>query len=219
MRAVTVAETFVDIWNPADVPHIEISGPSGSGTRAAAQKIATHAITTWGAEVRLIVGHPGTAALFESPVVAWHPEDALELIESMLRDLNRRLAQLEEEQHTGEQPPAVHPIVLVVDEYSTLIQRPSPNPTVRTRIREYLGDILALGRNVGIHVIVTGAAPSFAHIGQRDGIGQVVLGPMSSVPVAQLSAGLYQVAELPIRPIGSGWYFRTGDHRPQPVGF
>ena len=37
---------------------------------------------------------------------------------------------------------------------------------------------------------------------------------MSSVTMARLTAGLYRVTELPIRPIGD---FRPGDHQPLPV--
>lgn len=212
---VSVSESFVDVWDPSEVPHLEITGQHGSGKSEAVQRIAAQAMGD-GAEVRLILD---VALAPTSLWVATSPEEALGAIESTLRDLNWRLAELEEERLTGAKAPAVQPVVLLVDGFTALMERPTSNPTVPARIREYLGDLLALGGKVDIHVVLTGISPSFTRHGHRNGIGQVVLGPISPATRVQLSSGDYLVAELPIRPIGSGWYFRSGGHMPQPVGF
>lgn len=211
---------FVDVWDPTEYGHLEITGAYGTRTAYVANRVAQYAIDSFGAEVRRI---HGSSVLSPAPAaVAQNQDEALEVIEATLRDLNRRLAALEVERLLGERPKADAPIVLVIDEFASLFDSPSTrsmNPSVPARIREYLGDLLSLGRGAGVHVILTGPTPSFAQVGHRDGIAQIVLGPMSSVTMARLTSGLYRVTELPIRPIGAGWYFRPDDHQPLPVWF
>lgn len=218
-RTVATSETFVEVWEPRAETHLEVTGQVGSGKTVALQRIAEHALEHLGADVRHIAGGHFLHPILDATMTALDQDGALEVIESTLREMNRRLSVLERERYTEERAPEPQPIVIIIDEFDALMSRPSPNPSVPLRLREYLGDLLALGRQAGIHIVTAASTPMLAQDGRRNGIGQIVLGPMSPATLVQLSVGLYWGAELPIRPIGSGWYFRTDGGQPLPVGF
>ncbi len=208
---------FVDVWNPEQDPHLEITGQTGAGKTVAVQRIAEHAIAHHGAEVSVVAGARLAPGIRAVGGIAIDTDTAHELVERTLRTLNRRLAELEADRLNGDPAPTYGPLLLVVDEYATLLQRSSQKTVLQRQIGDYIGDLIALGATANIHVAVTGPKPCFA----SSGIAQIVLGPLTDTTAERLSAGGYtegRVRELPPLPRGAGWYFRTNGRR-DPVWF
>ena len=207
---------FIEMWDPARIPHIAISGRVGSGKSTALQQIIDHTTSTLAGEVRLIHG----ARLPQVATAGEHrnartPADAAQLLEDVIADLTQRYAQLEKDSTT-----TLSPIVIVIDELETLLELSrveSDKGSLAREIGEQLTTIRSLGRSARIHLVTTSRKPLRSIGLPTDGVAQVALGRLTGTEAFHLSPAGSQLPTVDL-PLGVGWLFTDGDD-PQLISF
>lgn len=190
---IAAAEDFTSVWNPERDPHLEIVGMHGSGKTTAVRALASFIDAQEG--VTATVGHTGVESGRRRT-----PDEIETALRDITEEMNRRYVQRE----NGVDRQQLRPLLVVIDEFD----QPRPanvNAEQRSRIREHVRDLLALGRAARIHVVLCSTEPQIITAADRGMVSTIALGPQSHRTRAVIGD-----EHLESRPVGSGWFIRQG---------
>lgn len=173
---VGVGEPVVE-WVPSEVPHLLVAGATNAGKGSVLRLAMMHGLQSgWqvlGINPRLS-GEFSWAAKVGVPIAS-NTDDILRMLQSVFGELQQRQQQV---QATGVSSwvklgnQAWAPLMVVVDEAATLLTPNKANKELAAQQIE-IGDILArvaaIGRAVGIHLVIATQRPDAAALGPAGG--------------------------------------------------
>ncbi len=189
------AEEFTTVWNPERDPHLEIVGMHGSGKTTAVRALASFIEAQEGSTAT--VAHTGIEGDRRRT-----PDEIEAALHDITEEMNRRYALHEENSVKRRQ---LRPLLVVIDEFDQPSQT-KVSAQQRSRVRQQVRDLLALGRAVRIHMVLCSTAPQITTAADRCMVRTIVLGPQSHR--ARTVIGDETLESLPV---GSGWFLRQGE--------
>lgn len=188
---------FFKIWDLEEAAHLAVVGRIGDGRAAAVDRLLEHFTKLQATIAMIFPSH--NPQLTKVTTHAKGAAEAASIVQQHLTELHARYSAIERRKLV-----ALDPILIVVESLEELLTT-TADQRLMHRLQLHLEAIAILGKNVNVHLVLSGdEMPYLANHARKD-LGVVAIANDQDA--------------IAVLPIGAGWYFAPRSTDPRAVRF